>query len=154
MQNVNRLQDQIEIVIGLWLCISPWVLGYSGPLQVAGWSAILVGIGVLLFSFEDLALPSEIEEWVELVLGLALMASPWVWNYSDNMPATLNALISGFLVTTGFVPGGGLDILEPPQRPIQIPALRPREYYLVRSPVPKRQAALSGSRGDDGRARG
>ncbi|HLQ25882.1 MAG TPA: SPW repeat protein [Acidiferrobacterales bacterium] len=99
MQNINRLQDQIEIVIGLWLCISPWVLGYSGPLQVAGWSAILVGIGVLLFSFEDLALPSEIEEWVELVLGLALMASPWVWNYSDNMPATLNALISGFLVT-------------------------------------------------------
>ncbi|MGC2517856.1 MAG: SPW repeat protein [Burkholderiales bacterium] len=99
MENVNRWQDRIEIVIGLWLCISPWVLGYTGPLEAAGWSAIVVGIGVLMFSFEDLVLPSEIEEWVELVLGLLLMISPWAWGYSDNMAATLNALISGFLVT-------------------------------------------------------
>ncbi len=99
MQNVNRLQDQLEIVVGLWLCISPWALGYTDPLQAAGWSAIVVGVGVLLFSFEDLVLPSEIEEWVELVLGLGLMGSPWLWAYSDNMAATLNAVISGFLVS-------------------------------------------------------
>jgi hypothetical protein len=99
MQNINRLQDKLEIVVGLWLCISPWALGYAGPLHVAGWCAIVVGVGVLLFSFEDLALPSEIEEWIELGLGLALMISPWAWGYSDNFPATLNALVSGFLVT-------------------------------------------------------
>jgi SPW repeat len=99
MQNINRLQDQLEIVVGLWLCISPWALGYTDPLQAAGWSAIVVGIGVLLFSFEDLVLPSEIEEWVELVLGLALMISPWLWGYSDSVPATLNAVISGFLIS-------------------------------------------------------
>lgn len=99
MQNVNRWQDGMEIAVGLWLCVSPWVLGYSDPLQAAGWSAVLVGITVLLFSFEDLFLPSEIEEWFDLTLGLALMASPWLWDYSDNVPATLNALISGFLVS-------------------------------------------------------
>jgi hypothetical protein len=99
MKNINRLQDQLEIVVGLWLCVSPWVLGYAGPLQMAGWSAIFVGIGVLLFSFEDLVLPSEIEEWVELALGLSLMGSPWLWGYSDSMLATVNAVISGFLVS-------------------------------------------------------
>ena len=99
MQNINRLQDLLEIVVGLWLCISPWVLGYADPLQAAGWGAIVAGIGVLLFSFEDLVLPSEIEEWVELVLGVGLMGLPWAWGYSDNMPATLNSVISGFLIS-------------------------------------------------------
>jgi hypothetical protein len=99
MQSINRLQDKLEIIVGLWLCIAPWVLGYAGPLQVAGWCAIIVGVGVLLFSFEDLALPSEIEEWIELGLGLALMISPWVWGYAGNVAATVNALVSGFVVT-------------------------------------------------------
>ncbi len=121
MPNINRLQDQLEIVVGLWLCISPWALGYTGPLQAAGWSAIVFGIGVLLFSFEDLALPSEIEEWVELGLGLFLMISPWAWGYADNTLATLNAVISGFLISgiavwalkhLGF-PGIGPDSQQP-----------------------------------------
>jgi len=101
MQNINRLQDLLEIVVGLWLCISPWVLGYehTGSSQVAGWGAIVVGIGVLLFSFEDLVLPSQFEEWVEMGLGVALMALPWLWGYSDNTLATLNSLIPGFLVS-------------------------------------------------------
>lgn len=99
MQNINRLQDQLEIVVGLWLCISPWVLGYAEPSQAAGWGAIVAGIGVLLFSFEDLVLPSQIEEWVELGLGVGLMALPWLWGYSDNVPATLNSVISGFLIS-------------------------------------------------------
>jgi len=99
MQNINRLQDQLEIVVGLWLCISPWVLGYADPLQVAGWGAIVAGIGVLLFSFEDLVLPSQIEEWVELGLGVGLMALPWLWGYAANVSATLNSAISGFLIS-------------------------------------------------------
>jgi hypothetical protein len=99
MKNINLWQDRLEIVVGLWLCIAPWALGYPGPWHAAGWSAIVVGVGVLLFSFEDLLLPSEIEEWIELGLGLALMVSPWAWAYSDNIPATLNAVISGFLVS-------------------------------------------------------
>ena len=99
MQNVNRPQDELEIVVGLWLCISPWVLGYADPLQAAGWSAIVMGIAVLVFSLEDLVLPSEIEEWADLALGLALMSSPWLWDYSHSIPAMLNAVISGFLIS-------------------------------------------------------
>ena len=99
MQNINRLQDRLEIVVGLWLCISPWVLGYAGPTEVAGFASIVAGIGVLLFSFEDLVLPSQVEEWVELALGVVLMALPWLWGYSDNMPATLNSVIPGFLIS-------------------------------------------------------
>ena len=99
MQNINRLQDQLEIVVGLWLCISPWVLGYADPLQAAGWSAIVIGLAVLVMAVEDLVLPSEIEEWAGFALGLALMASPWLWDYSGNIPATLSAVISGFLIS-------------------------------------------------------
>ena len=75
------------------------MLGYAGPTETAGWAAIVAGIGVLLFSFEDLVMPSQIEEWVELVLGVVLMAMPWLWGYSDNLTATLNSVIPGFLIS-------------------------------------------------------
>jgi len=35
-KNIHRLQEQLEIVFDLWLCISQWAFGYTGPFQAAG----------------------------------------------------------------------------------------------------------------------
>jgi SPW repeat-containing protein len=66
-------------------------------LQAAGWSAIVVGIGFAVF--EDIVPRSEVEEWIELGLGLALMGSPWLPHCADSMPGAPNAVISGFLIS-------------------------------------------------------
>ena len=96
MESLNRWQDRLEIVVGIWLCISPWLLNLPLP---AAWAAILVGASVVLLSTEDTYLPDQIEEWGNVVLGVGLMISPWVWGYADHLAATLNAFLSGLLVT-------------------------------------------------------
>ena len=96
MDTINRWQDRIEIMVGIWLCISPWAL--SLPLAAA-WCSVAVGICVILLSVEDFFLPNQLEEWGNVVLGAGLMISPWAWGFADNGAATANALISGFLIS-------------------------------------------------------
>jgi hypothetical protein len=96
MDGLNRWQDRSEILVGIWLCIAPWVLSFSEP---ASWCAMVVGASVILLSVEDLFLPSQIEEWGNIILGLGLMISPWAWGYADHILATWNALACGFLIS-------------------------------------------------------
>ena len=46
---------------------------------------------------EGLVLPSYLEEWVEILLGLALAAVPWTIGYESGQ-ATVNSVLSGILV--------------------------------------------------------
>jgi hypothetical protein len=96
MDTLNRWQDRTEIVLGIWLCVAPWLLHLPQP---AAWCAIVVGVFVILMSLEDSFLPNQIEEWANTVLGVGLMISPWAWGYADDTRATLNALITGLLVS-------------------------------------------------------
>ena len=96
MDILNRWQDRIEIGAGLWLCLSPLVLGLP---ESAAWCAVVVGVGVILLASEDLFLPTQIDDWGNVLLGIGLMVSPWVWSYADHTYAMLNAVVMGLLVT-------------------------------------------------------
>ena len=42
----------VGFIAGVWLIISPWILGYSG-ISLAKWNAVLVGlILVIVFAWE------------------------------------------------------------------------------------------------------
>ncbi len=99
MPNIHRLFDDAEIALGIWLIASPWLLGYGQPFGTAAGSASVIGLMVLLFSLDDYFFGNEADEWIDAVLGVALMASPFMLGYSDNAGATWNALLCGFLVT-------------------------------------------------------
>ncbi len=96
MVTLNRWQDRLEVGAGVWLCLSPLVLGLT---EAAAWSAVMVGIGVIILASEDLFLPTQIEDWGNTLLGLGLMVSPWAWNYADHQAAMINALLIGLLIT-------------------------------------------------------
>jgi len=57
----KRALDWINVVIGAWLVISPFVLGYTAAGIVAGvWNAIIVGIVVIILEiWAALSLPSQ-----------------------------------------------------------------------------------------------
>jgi hypothetical protein len=99
MMNINRLQDEMEFVLGIWLIASPWLLGYAEPFGTAAATAAVIGLVVFLFSLDDYFFSNEAEEWVDGVLGVALMLSPLLLGYTDNTRATLNAVLCGFLIT-------------------------------------------------------
>jgi hypothetical protein len=99
MNTVNRFQDEMEIALGMWLIVSPWLLDYAQPFGPAAASAGVIGLVVLLYSLDDYFFGNEADEWVDGVLGVALMLSPLLFGYTGNTRATVNAVFSGFLIT-------------------------------------------------------
>jgi SPW repeat len=93
----TRFQDYANFVLGVLLFISPWALGYSDNEMAArtAWTGGLI-IGVL--SFAAIIKFAEWEEWVNLLVGLAVMASPYVLGFGNVMHAVLAHYVIGVLV--------------------------------------------------------
>jgi hypothetical protein len=88
------------LVLGAWLFFSPfWMPGYASPVSTAAWNAYVFGILVALFAIAALASPRRWEEWVELVLGVWLIVSPFILLfYGNEKGAAWNTVIVGLLV--------------------------------------------------------
>ena len=40
----KRWQDWLNLLIGIWLFISPWVIGFAGTRHAASWNAWILGV--------------------------------------------------------------------------------------------------------------
>jgi len=63
----------------------------------AVWITVALGLCVVLFAVEAFVVPSYLEEWGEILLGLALVLAPWTVGY-ESTSATVNSVLSGLLV--------------------------------------------------------
>ena len=91
---IQHWQDAASLLVGVWLVVSPFALDFTG---VAVWITIALGLGVILFAFEAFVIPSYLEEWVEAVMGLALILAPWTVGY-EQASATVSSVLSGIVV--------------------------------------------------------
>jgi SPW repeat len=91
---IQHWQDAASLLVGVWLVLSPFALGFAGA---ALWVTIILGLFVILAGVEGLVLPSYLEEWVEILLGVALVAAPWSIGY-EQVSAAANGVLSGILV--------------------------------------------------------
>ena len=88
-------EDWATLLIGVWLCASPWVLQLADPPALQNFVAVgfLVLLGEL-FTFYTLRFW---EEWINIILGSWLVVSSWVLAFS-TFQATANAVIVGLLL--------------------------------------------------------
>lgn len=93
----QRWEDWLNLVLGAWLFISPWLLGYSNA-TAAAWNAYIVGAAFAIFALIALGKPDRWEEWVNVVIGAWAVISPWVLGYAAVTAATWNAVIVGAIV--------------------------------------------------------
>ncbi len=94
----KRWQDWASLVAGVWLLISPWVLGFASEATMR-WTAIGVGLAVALVAVWALAMPSaRYAEWSAVALGAGLFIAPWSLSFTDAASAAWNAWIIGAAV--------------------------------------------------------
>ncbi len=92
----RQWEDWLGVVVGVWLCASPWVLGISENMTVAQ-NAFLMGAllivveTVILFAFRAW------EEWINVAIGVWLVVSPWVLGITERA-ALANFVIVGAIV--------------------------------------------------------
>jgi hypothetical protein len=94
VMRIQHWQDVASLLVGVWLVVSPFALGFDGA---AVWITIALGLCVALFAIEAFVIPSYLEEWGEILVGLALVVAPWTIGY-ESVTATVNSMLSGALV--------------------------------------------------------
>lgn len=95
-----RASGSIDILVGIWLVISPFLLGYSGNTS-ALWNDIISGILVIIFaatqtiqSKERITWPA----WISLLIGIWLVLAPFALNNSAVSGTLWNEIISGIII--------------------------------------------------------
>ena len=110
--NKQRWQDWLNVVLGLWIVASPWVLQHAmaaagtmageAPLgqatQTVMWNMYIVGILVAITAGAALIAFQTWEEWTNIVLGAWLLFSPWILGFSSAAALMWNAVIAGAVV--------------------------------------------------------
>lgn len=97
MTKIDGWQDFLEMLVALWLVSSPFVLGFVFD-NMATITALLGGCLVLLFSMMGLSTHEPKDEWLSLIVGIVVIASPWLAGYHAIAVATMNAVICGSLL--------------------------------------------------------
>jgi hypothetical protein len=96
-ESANNWQDWVNLILAVWLFISPWVLSYATD-QRPSWNAWIVAVIVGVLSIAALTKVQLWEEWINLLLGAWLFISPWALGFSGNPTISWNAWIVGILI--------------------------------------------------------
>lgn len=111
MENRQHWQDWIMGIVGIWLIASPWVLNFAtvpagdvttmavgAGMTGLSWNFIISGLVALLVAGSALTAYRQWEEWIGAALGLWLIASPWVIQFTELKTAFWSATASGVVV--------------------------------------------------------
>jgi hypothetical protein len=93
----SQWQDSVNLILGIWLLVSPWILPYAA-LPGAAWNARLTGIAIALAAGAALTTYEVWKEWVNVLLAAWLIVSPWFLGYSDVGAPFYNQFIVGLAV--------------------------------------------------------
>jgi len=98
-KEVARTASILNLIAGLWLVISPFWMNYLGD-PAALWNTVLVGVAVGALSLIRACYPAHYValSWVNLVLGLWLIVSPFLLPYHHFELAVRNDVITGIIV--------------------------------------------------------
>lgn len=93
----HRWQDQVILLLGLWLFISPWVLGYASGAPIS-LNASATGALIALMAAFDLFKTYAWAVVVSLLAGVWAVASPWVPALADSGALMASNVIAGAAV--------------------------------------------------------
>jgi len=86
-----------NLLLGLWLIVSPFVLGPGASLVATG-SFVGFGLVIAILAVYALARPESWEEGVNIIVGLCLAVSPWLFAFTTERLQATHAVIAGLAV--------------------------------------------------------
>jgi SPW repeat len=105
----NRWQNWANLILAIWLFISPWVLQFGGAVQSAAneptvavshaaWNAWVLGVIVFLVALSAIGNMEVWQEWWNIVLGAWIFVAPWALGFVGIPRAGWDHWIVGALV--------------------------------------------------------
>jgi hypothetical protein len=89
----------LNILAGLWLMASPWVLAYVDISEPARWNSLLVGMAVVVIAGIRFFLGYQAGwlSWANVVLGFWLTMAPFILQY-ETVTGFWNSVLVGLLI--------------------------------------------------------
>jgi len=85
----TRAHGYLDYLLGLILIAAPWLLGFA-QMGAETWVPVVLGAGVILYSLMTdyelgavRVLPMAMHIWLDVLGGVLLAASPWLFGFSD-----------------------------------------------------------------------
>jgi hypothetical protein len=119
-ERVNPWQDWANVVLAIWLFISPWILQFGRNVAqsttapaagtaaatvtpvasggMAAWNAWILGIIIFLVAVSAMGRFALSQEWANLLLGIWVFVAPWVLGFVALSAAAWDHWIVGVLV--------------------------------------------------------
>ena len=98
MKAWSRWQDWTNLILGVWLFVSPWLIGFAGS-SSAAWNAWILGLAVTAFALWALAVPgSRGAQWWLVISAAWVFVAPWLLGFAGVASAAWNAWILGVVV--------------------------------------------------------
>jgi len=96
-RSVKRWQDQLILLLGLWLIVAPWALAYpSGSPQMN--NSVASGLIIAVLAAFELYKTYYWAVVVNLLVGIWVAISPWVLRVADQRVVMWNELLVGIAV--------------------------------------------------------
>lgn len=92
----------INLTLGAWLVIAPFLLGATAP---ATWNDVLAGLAVLALAGTRIAKPAASTtsiSWINLSIGVWLIIAPFVLGYSSQVAIWNDVIVGVLLVMFGW----------------------------------------------------
>ena len=90
-------EDWVSMLIGVLIGFSPWLADQQGD-QAVIWNAILVGAVVLVLAQLEYVSLQRWEEIGEIIVGLWLIASPFIFGYAEAGPLRYWHFVLGAII--------------------------------------------------------
>ncbi len=104
-----------NLILAIWLFISPWVLQFGSSVQTAApgtagagapiaevsnaaWNAWVLGVIVFLVALSAIGRMELWQEWISLLLGIWIFIAPWVLGFVPLSAASWDHWIVGALI--------------------------------------------------------
>ena len=88
--------DVVNLILGVFLFFSPWFFHFAPGAE--SWNAWVAGIVIAALSIAALSAFAEWEEWLNLIVGLWILVSPWALKFSGSTNAMRTDVIVGLIV--------------------------------------------------------
>jgi hypothetical protein len=92
-----RWQDWVNLVLGIWLFVSPWALGFQAAMPGSSGNFFIVGVAIIVLAIVGLNARWLWQEWLNLALGIWLVVSPWLLGFSADAAARDDAIFVGIV---------------------------------------------------------
>jgi uncharacterized membrane protein HdeD (DUF308 family) len=92
--STKRWQDQVILLLGIWLFVSPWALGYASS-SPAGTNAFVAGAIMVILAAFDLYQTHVWAVLLNLIVGVWVTVSPWMIDVVRDRRMSASLLIVG-----------------------------------------------------------